>query len=304
MAVRRALTPHGWAVVQALLVTFLWSTSWVLVKIGLQNHVPALTFAGLRYTLAFICLAPLVLLKAEQRQALRGLSGKAWGQLALLGVVFYTLTQGAQFLSLAFLPAAMVSLLLNSTPVGVALLGGWLLRERLTPLQWGGIGVLGIGLAIYFAPTVLPPTQLWGVLVAIIGVCANAGAALLGRYVNQQRAMAPLLVTFVSMGVGAPLLLAVGLIFQGLGSLTGRDWGIIVWLAVINTAFAFTLWNHTLRTLSAVESSILNGLMLPQIALLAWLFLGEALTLLQLVGLVCVGGGALLVQLQRRPQAS
>jgi drug/metabolite transporter (DMT)-like permease len=33
---------------QALFVTFLWSTSWVLTKFGLQDT--SVTFAGLRYT--------------------------------------------------------------------------------------------------------------------------------------------------------------------------------------------------------------------------------------------------------------
>jgi drug/metabolite transporter (DMT)-like permease len=37
----RTLSPHVRAVLQALFVTFLWSTSFVLVKIGLQD-IPAL----------------------------------------------------------------------------------------------------------------------------------------------------------------------------------------------------------------------------------------------------------------------
>jgi drug/metabolite transporter (DMT)-like permease len=45
---------------QALFVNFLWSLSWVLIKLGLHN-VPALTFAGLQYTLAFLFLLPLFL---------------------------------------------------------------------------------------------------------------------------------------------------------------------------------------------------------------------------------------------------
>jgi hypothetical protein len=34
-------------------------------------------------------------------------------------------------------------------------------------------------------------------------------------------------------------------------------------------------WNKSLQTLTAVESSIINSTMLPQIAILAWLLLGE-----------------------------
>ena len=45
---------HRYPRLQALFVTFLWSTSWVLIKIGL-DQIPALPFAGLRYTLACVC---------------------------------------------------------------------------------------------------------------------------------------------------------------------------------------------------------------------------------------------------------
>lgn len=44
---------HLTAVLQALFVTFLWSTSIILVKIGLEDS-PALTFAGMRYFPAFL----------------------------------------------------------------------------------------------------------------------------------------------------------------------------------------------------------------------------------------------------------
>jgi len=86
---------------------------------------------------------------------------------------------------------------------------------------------------------------------------------------------------------------------QGLPHLTAKGWGIVLWLAIVNTAFAFTLWNHTLRSLSATESSVINNTMLIQIAFLAWIFLGERLNALEIVGLAAAAGGTLLVQLRR-----
>jgi drug/metabolite transporter (DMT)-like permease len=71
-------------------------------------------------------------------------------------------------------------------------------------------------------------------------------------------------------------------------------------LAVVNTAFAFTLWNHTLRTLSAVESSVINSLMMPQIAILAFVFLEETLSAKEIWGLILVGIGVLIVQVKPR----
>ena len=290
------------AILQAIFVTILWASSWVLIKFGLRNNMPAITFAGLRYGLAWLCLAPFILLKHEQRFAIRQLSRTDWLRLGALGLVFYTLTQGSQFLGLAYLPAAMLNLLLNLTPVFVGFIGAIFLNDHPTSLQWFGIGIATVGVGFYFLPISLPQAQVIGVIIAIIGVLANAGSALLGREINRQQALSPLLVTFVSMGIGSILLLVTGLVTQGFVSMTWQDWAIVVWLAVVNTAFAFTLWNQTLRTLTAIESSVINSLMMPQIAVLAFLFLGEALSAKEIWGLILVGIGALIVQLKRKNQ--
>ena len=290
---------HAKAVAQALLVTMLWASSWVLIKVGLQADLPPLTFAGLRYTLAFLALLPFVLFNPVQRRALGGLSGATWRRLALLGVLLYTLTQGAQFVGLALLPAATLTLLLNLTPIAVAVLGVALGGERATTVQWGGALLAVLGAVVYFFPMARPQGQTIGLAVGMLAMLANAAAALLGRGVNRDDRLSPLVITTVSMGIGGLLLLAAGAMAQGFGALGPRQWAIIGWLAVANTAFAFTLWNHTLRTLTAVESSIIGNLMLPQIAVLAWVFLGEALTPRQIAGLALVGAGTLVVQVRR-----
>jgi drug/metabolite transporter (DMT)-like permease len=219
--------------------------------------------------------------------------------LAVLGMVFYTLTQGAQFLSLAYLPAAMASLLLNLTPLIVGLFGILFLREHPSAIQWFGIALTIVGVAVYFLPMGIDQVRGIGLLIAVSGAISNAIGSLLGRQLNRQAYHSPLLITFVSMGIGSVVLLSIGIILQGVGELDWQNWLLIAWLAIVNTAFAFTLWNHTLRTLSAVESSVINSLMMPQIAILAYLFLGETLTAREIIGLSPVGFGVLVVQLRR-----
>jgi drug/metabolite transporter (DMT)-like permease len=269
----------------------------VLIKIGLRD-IPALTFAGLRYSLAFLCLLPFTL-RRTHLETLRGLSAREWGRLILLGLLFYAVTQGTQFVGLAYLPAVTVSLLLNFTTIVVALMGIILLSERPTPLQWGGVSLSVVGVLIYFYPVSFPAGQVIGLVVVAAGVLANAGSAILGRRVNREGSLRPLLVTVVSMGIGAAVMLVAGVAIQGLPPLSLANWAVIGWLAVVNTAFAFTLWNHTLRTLAAMESSIINSTMLIQIAVLAWLFLGEPLTGQKIMGMALAGFGALIVQLRR-----
>ncbi|MBN1565409.1 MAG: EamA family transporter [Anaerolineae bacterium] len=296
------LSPHTRAVMQALFVTFLWSTSWVLIKLGL-DAIPALTFAGLRYTLAWVVLVGVYAARyspsPSDGEGVRGWGWRDWLRLALLGLIFYTVTQGSQFLALDRLPAVTLSLLLSLSPVMVALLGMLLLDERLTRAQWAGIALYLVGAIIYFYPAAIPTDQIVGLIIALIGVLANALAAILGRDINRRESLPPLLVTLASMGVGAPILLIAGLIVQPAPALDGQGLVIIGWLAVVNTAFAFTLWNHTQRTLSAIESSIINNTMTIQIAVLAWAFLGEALTAREIGGLALAGVGTLIVQVKR-----
>jgi drug/metabolite transporter (DMT)-like permease len=294
-------SPNFKAALQALLVTFLWSTSWVLIKFGLKD-IPALTFAGLRYSLAFLCLLPLTI-HSGQLGALRGVSRGAWARLLALGVLFYAVTQGAQFLSLVYLPAVTTSLLLGFTAVVVALLGIPLLSERPTSLQWVGTALSVAGVIGFLYPVQLRGNEALGIALAGVGVLANALSSILGRDVNRRRDLASLSVTAVSMGAGAAVLLTSGILTQGVPRLSLTHWAIIVWLALVNSAFAFTLWNRTLRTLSAMESSIINNTMLFQIALLAWVFLGEQLSGRQVLAMMVAGLGTLLVQVHGRERS-
>ncbi len=286
------------AILLAILVTVLWASSWIFIKFGLRDNIPALPFAGLRYGLAFVCMVPFILTGKKNRNAFLSLSLKDWKRLILLGFIFYTLTQGAQFLGLAYLPAATLSLILGITPVLVGMAGFSFLGEKPSLGQWLGIALTIFGVGLFFLPIEIDTTHTMGLLVALVGLLSNATGSILGRQINRNATIPPLVVTFVSMGIGSLLLLIIGGISQGFGYLNLRGWLLIAWLAVVNTAVAFTLWNLTLQTLSAVESSVINSLIMPQIAILAFLFLGETLSLQEIAGLVLVGVGALVVQLR------
>ena len=297
----KAESHHTKTVLQALFVTFLWSTSWVLIKIGLKANLPPVTFAGLRYTLAFLCLfLYITTMNREYIPAISRLSPKTWAELILLGILFYSLTQGAQFVSLASLPAAALTLLLNLTSILIAVYNKLTGKEQPSLIQWSGIILSLFGAMIYFLPLSIEKGQLPGVIAGLVALTANAASAIYGRHINSRGDLTPVVVTTISMGVGGLIMLITGGLTQGFGDLNTQQWGIIFWLALINTAFAFTLWNKTLQTLTAVESSIINGTMLPQIAILAWIFLGEQLNTKQIIGMILVGIGALIVQLRRR----
>jgi len=254
------------ALAQALFVTFLWSTSFVLIKIGLHDlAIAPLTFAGLRYTIAALLLLPFAIRPIRRARPDR----RAWARVLTLGVLFYAVTQGAQYVALDTLPAA-------------------------------GIFVAIVGAALYFLPLSLPAGAGLALAVAVFGMLANAASALLGRHVARdavERLGGIVPMTALSMLLGGLVMLGAGVASGGAPKLDAAGWTIVLWLAVVNTAFAFTLWNHTLRTLTAIESNVMNNTMLIQIALLAWIFLGESLNGRQLLGIALAVVGIAIVQL-------
>ncbi len=279
----------------ALIVTVLWASSWVVIKFGLEE-IPPLTFAGLRYSIAAALLMFVVIGRHDFRHEIVKANSRQILTLAGYGLVFVAVTQGAQFIGLNLLPAISVSLLLNMTPLIVLVLGVILLREVPTYGQIGWIFIGIAGVLIFFYPLELGVLQLVGVVVVLIGVVSNAFSSIIGRAINKKREFTPLVITAVSMLFGSLALVAAGLLLESVQSISLLSWFYIIWLSVVNTAFAFTLWNRAMQTLRAVDITLINGTMLPQIVILSIFFLGEMPTFLDWIGLALIAVSAILVQ--------
>ncbi len=265
-----------------------------MIKLSIEE-IPPLTFAGLRFSIAFLVLLPGLI---KRRESIKKFSREEWAKLLLLGLIYYAFTQGGQFLSLKYLDAITLSLMLNFTTPVVAVIGLLFLRESVRKLQWVGLAVFLLGVLIYFFPQTSLPKSALGLSLGIFTVFSNSVASIMGRWVNREKSLDPIIVTGISMGFGAFLMLGSGLSFQGLPPLSGRSWLILLWLAVVNTALTYWLWNKSLQVLTAMESSIINNTMLVQISLLAWLFLGERVTWIGALGLAIATIGTVLVNIR------
>ena len=291
---------HLQAILLGVLITIIWSTSWVLIKIGLKD-IPALTFAGLRYVLAAVLLVPL-LFRKDLRKQVKSFSLRQWGIMIIYGFTLYFVAQGGQYGGLAYLPSVTVVLILNLTSLFVALLSNVMLKEKLSRLQWTGVLLNLVGVLVYFNPFKPVEGHWLGWLFAFLSLAGNTVGSLLGRHINRESEVHPIVITGVSMLIGSVIMLVTGIAWQGLPPLSMQSIWIIVILAVINTAVCFTLWNYIQRTLQATETSIINNTMIVYVAILAWIFMGEKQTVVGIIGLVLAMGGAMLVQLKRKPR--
>ncbi len=288
------------AVIQALFVTILWSSSWVIIKLGLEE-IPPLIFAGLRYLLGAVILLVLILSNNDHRNLIAIQSKHWWVFIGLYGILFIAITQGGQFIALKLLPAITVSFILNLTPFIVIFLSIGLLKEVPSGLQMLFFLVAFLGILFYFYPIDLT-LEFLGLLVGLVLIFSNALSSILGRSINRTKTVPPIVVTGISMVIGSIIILTCGIAIDGIQiifSLSTLSLIYIIWLGAINTAFAFTLWHNAMQKLRAMDMTIINSTMLPQIVILSIIFLGEFPNFKEWIGLVLLVISTLLIQLSQ-----
>jgi len=283
------------AIAQGLLVCVIWASSFVLVKMGLAYLKP-LTLAGLRYFTAFLLLLPLMAFRGELK---RDPAPGYWGRLFLIGLCAYTIGNGALFWGLQYLPATTGSFLLGLVPIPILFLG--ILRLKEIPSVWQVVGLLVTlgGGWLFFSPGMSAGEPL-AVGIVGIGLLAFAVFGILGREVAKAQQVPTVVLTAIPLGFGGGLVLILALAMEGMPSLSLAGLAIVLWLAAINTALGYLLYNHALRTLTALEMNVLLNLSPLGTAILAALFLHEQVLPVQLIGIVALILGVSVVQWEGR----
>lgn len=285
------------ALTEALATTVIWGSSFVVAKFGLRTIGP-ITLAGLRYFTAFVLLLPFLLLRLRSS---RWPDRAALGRMALLGLTAYLIGNGALFLALEFVPSTMVSFLLGVIPV-VVLVGSlvWL-KEIPTRRQVLGLVISLGGMALFFIPG-LQPATLRGLPILAVGVVGFGAFGLLGRSMARDRRVDSLTLTAVPLAVGGTALLGSGLALEGLPRWTSEGAAVVLWLALVNSAIAYLLYNHALQRLTALQMNMILNLSPFVTAGLAFLLLGERLSAIQWVGMIVATAGVAQAQRPSAPQ--
>ena len=273
-------------------MTFIWASSFVFVKMLLPDIGPLL-IAGLRYFLAFFILLPFIL---RQKGSLGRIEPKMWGLLALIGISAYAIGNGALFWALRYLPATTVAFMFSFSPLLILFAGIVILKEFPTRWQIVGVVVVLIGGALFFSSGFQSDEPL-GLAMVLVGLISFTAFGILGRSVAKARQLSTLNLTGIPFAIGGGLLLIIGLAVEGRPALDQNTWLVIVWLAIANTAFAYFLYYHALKSITALEMNVTLNLSPLGTALLAWLILGESLSSIQILGIFTVIVGVTTVQI-------
>ena len=277
-----------------LLVCLIWGINFSVTKLAI-GQIPPLPFTAIRFAIASLLLW-MVLRLSEAPTVLR--SSEMW-RLVLLGVVGNTFYQLLFVLGLAHTSATNSSLILSTVPTVVAVFGGLLGLERVTPKMWVGIGLGTVGVALVIAAggVEFSTGTLTGDLLTVAAVLCWAGYTVGLRTLPP--GFTPLRVTTVTTIAGTP-----GLALAGLPGLLALEWGTVGALAwwslayatVLSLVVAYLLWNRSVKAVGGTRTAIYMCIT-PLVAVgAASLILGEHARPLQAVGAALIIAGVLLTR--------
>ena len=291
----------------ALISAAILATTAIFIRYLTQTYqLPALVLAFWRD--GFVTLTLLLVLRWLQPHLLR-VSRQHLGYLVTYGFVL-ALFNASWTESVALNGAALATVLVYCSAGFTALLGWWLLKERLDWIKLLAVA-FSLGGCVLVADALNPAawqTNLIGILTGILAGLGYAVYTLMGRSASQ-RGLNPWTSVVYTFGFAALFLLAFNLlpgeVLPG-AAVRAADlfwlgdalegWGILFLLAAGPTLLGFGLYNTSLSYLPSSVVNLIVTLEPPFTAIIAYFLLGERLTGMQIFGGLVILAGVVLLR--------
>ncbi|MGH2808467.1 MAG: DMT family transporter [Actinomycetota bacterium] len=291
----RAGTSERSGIAALFVAVAIWGSTFIVTDSILNSFGP-FTILLLRFTIAFLCLAPFA---ARHGFRLRDIFQKRF---VIFGFTGLALHLGLENMGLVYTTPGSASLIIASIPGVTALMSVLYLHEHITRIQWGGIVLSIAGVALITgARDGGGSTELLGNLLVLGGSIAWAVFTIQGK--KMADGVPAIVSTAAAFGIAVLMMLPVSageIALQGapqlsLGAIAGA-----MFLGVFASGAAYGLWNYALgRVDASVAGASVN--LAPVIGVVLAMMLGERIGLLQWAGGAIVGVGVWLTQSFRPP---
>ncbi|AZP11792.1 DMT family transporter [Undibacterium parvum] len=270
--------------VRLLLLSLIWGTSFMLMRIAAPVFGPMLTTFG-RAGLGALALY----LFARYRGV-----DMAWRRNAKFYLVVGLANTAIPFSLFAWsalhIPSAYMATMNSLAPIFTAVFGFLMLGERLTTLRIAAflLGLFGVAVLVGLGPTTVTPLLIAGVL-AGMGAAINYGFA--ATYTRMHAGSIPSLATAAGSQCAAALAL---LPFALPGIPHALEFGTVhaslavLFLGLICTGVAYGLFFHLVSSEGASKAITVTFLVPATASVWAWLLLNEAITLGSVIGISIV----------------
>lgn len=287
-----------WAGIAA--VSFIWGSTWLAIKVGLESMPPFLS-AGMRFALAAGVLA-----------GLSWVAGVPWPRearthagLLALGVLNFVVNYGAVYWGEQYVSSGLTAVLFATYPLFVLLVAHATIgAERITARKAVGVLLGFAGVFVIFRSDLALAEPRAALAAAVILVSPVASALTSVGIKKWGHDLHPYTLTALPMAYGAVALTAIGLTFEDARAIewTPAAVGSLAFLSLFGSVIAFVVYYRLLKVVS-VSLLALVSYAFPIVAVvLGWLVLGERLAGSTLLGAGAVLAGIAIATWRRRPR--
>jgi drug/metabolite transporter (DMT)-like permease len=285
-----------------LLLSLIWGSTWLFIKLGLQD-LPPFTFAGGRFVVAACVLLCVIAVRRVPLPRAR----RDWLLIALTGVMAFSVNYGLLFWGEQRTSSGLAAILQTIIPAfGLVIAHYYLPDERITLWKVCGIALGVAGVALIFSDQASVEdgrSALMGSAAIVVGAFCVAYSNVLVK--ARARHIEPAALAAGQMIFGLVPLLIAGLTLEG--NPLSFSWTplavlSLLYLALVGSAAAFLLFYWLVRNMD-VTNTMLISLVTPPIAVfLGWLVLGEELTWRTAAGALCIMSGIALIVTRRKKE--
>lgn len=258
------------------------------------EEIPPFTLLSMRILLGLVALWPLARRNGEPLPAPRVIR-----ELLFVGFIGLGLSLGTQFVGTDLSMAVNGALVTSASPAFVVLFAVLILKERLTPRRTITIILASVGVLVILDPSEArfqDETFVGDVFLAVSALTWGLYSVLVRRVALRHRPPT-LTITVIGLLGGLMLSLPASLIELSGNPVGTLDAAIVLgvaYLGFVSTAFALLLWNRAFALVPATVASLFFFAQPLSGALLAAVFLGQALSFRLGLGAALIGAGMLL----------
>jgi drug/metabolite transporter (DMT)-like permease len=272
----------GWSRFAPAVFVLLWSTGFIGAKLGVPYAEP-FTFLSLRFILVLMLMVPLaVVLRARWPTTAREV-----GHIAVAGMLIQGGYLAGCFAAIYHgMAAGLAALVVGMQPIVTAVAASPLLGEQVTRVQWAGLALGFVGVALVMWPTEGPAgLDTASVLWAAVALFSISGGTL---YQKRYCPSFDLRTGSVIQFTGALLiLLPLAFLTETMQvRWTGEFVFALAWLVLVLSIGAISLLFHLIEHGEATRVSSLFYLTPLTTAVMAYLIFGETLTVVALAGML------------------
>ena len=270
---------------EALFAVIVWGASFIATKVALQALSP-ISVVWLRFLIGVIILGLVVALRKQFTLPEK----KEWGYFALLGFLGITFHQWLQSNALQTSEAGTTAWIVSTTPVFMAVLGWFLLKERLGWTKNLGILLASLGVLVVVSKGDLGSISIGkfgapgDVLILISAINWAVFSALSRRGLKSHSAS---LMMFYLMSFGWIFTSFIFLTTGGMGeipSISLNGWMAVGFLGIFCSGLAYIAWYDALQALSTAQTGVFLYIEPLVAVVVAFFVLSEPISPASLIG--------------------